>query len=92
MNENLSLREREIISTLLGSLDISSKESDKDNVSAILSEVEKKEWTKYDFHELNIAARYFVRICEKMGIISISKEIEVSLPDNEQIVPDCYLM
>lgn len=93
MSAQLSSREIEIISTLLGSLDIGSNGSEKDSVSAILSVIKKKGWTKYDFHNLNIAARYFVRICEKIGISnSIPEELEVFLPNDEQIILDYYSM
>lgn len=93
MNEKLNVREREIVSTLLSFFGKNQKESDRENVSAVLSLVEEKEWTKYDFHNLNIAARYFERICEKTGVGEfVLLELEVSLPDSEQIILDYYSM
>ena len=85
----LDEREMEIISILSGAMEIGPTKTVKDSISAILSGVRKKHWTKYEFHDYNVPARSFIKICRKLNLYGrVPLELKAMFPEHEILVFD----
>jgi len=82
----LSGRELEIISILSEVLELGPKQTVKEGLLSILSVVRKGHWTKYEFHEYNIAARSFIGICKKCDLQKrVPFELRALFPEHEAV-------
>ncbi|MFZ4631651.1 MAG: hypothetical protein ACOYL8_00410 [Patescibacteria group bacterium] len=68
---DLTSRDKEIISLVSKSLGLKTESNpdstiSKDRIHVILNSLEKKHWSKYDFHNINIAVISFIRACRKI--------------------------
>jgi|GEM_PF-4542493 hypothetical protein len=88
MDKKIELNEREleIVSVLSKALKLGSKKTVRERILAILSTAKRKHWTKYEFHNYNIAARSFIRICRRLnlrdvpvGLATLFKKSEIIL-------------
>lgn len=87
----LNEREMEIISILSEVLELSPKQTVKESLLSILYVVRKKCWTKYEFHEYNIAARSFIKICRKFNLYDrVPLEFKNMFPEREMFDDICF--
>lgn len=83
----LTTQEKELISKMSAALDVKESETteEADNLRDIVEAVRAKRWDKYQFHNLNITTRSFVKICMKFGLFNrLSEDLQKIIPRQEE--------
>lgn len=83
----LTTQEKEVISKMSAALGVKESETteETDNLRDIVEAVKEKKWDKYQFHNLNITTRSFIKICMKFGLVDrLSEDLQKIIPRQEE--------